>query len=328
MENKRQSTRSAVALARKALEIGAASLPAYASPFSKKDFTQPQLFALLCLKQFLRQDYRGLVSLLAEWSELRRALKLKKVPHYSTLSYAAKRLGKSEHFKRLWAAVFADAKHLGLVSERPEIAVDATGLESRHTSRYFVWRRGKRHTWEHWPKLTLASDTGSHLVAGALATRGPSQDSPQFGPVTRQAARHLGSIDRLLADPGYDGEHNHVLARERLGIRSTVIALNPRRNGRKWPQTRYRRQMKRRFHRRKYGQRWQCESVNSRIKRRLGSSLSGRTHTSRKREALTKVLTHNLSILRPHRISTEQDRFLITSLNTPARSCRSPSSRR
>src|SRR5581483_5370806 len=78
----------------------------------------------------------------------------------------------------------------------------------------------------------------------------------------------------------------------------------------KWPKARYRRQMKRRFHRRKYGQRWQCESVHSRIKRRLGSSLSGRSHASRKREALVKVLTHNLSILRPHRISTEQSHLI------------------
>src|SRR5438270_8696395 len=120
MRNKRQSTRSAVALARKALHLSAQALPAYGSVFSKKDFTQPQLFALLCLKQFLRQDYRGLVDLLAEWSDLRQALRLKKVPHYSTVAHAAKRLGNSEHFQGLWAAVFADAKQLGLVAARPE----------------------------------------------------------------------------------------------------------------------------------------------------------------------------------------------------------------
>jgi len=40
----------------------------YGSRFSKHDFTQPQLFVLLTLRQFLRIDYRGLVTLLAEWS--------------------------------------------------------------------------------------------------------------------------------------------------------------------------------------------------------------------------------------------------------------------
>ncbi len=303
----RQSTRSAVALARTALQVGTAALPAYSCRFSKKDYTQGQLFALLCLKQFLRQDYRGVVELLREWSELRQALKLKKVPDHSTLCYAAKRLGKIRHFNRLFDEVFAQAHRLELVDERPELSVDATGLESRHRSRYFVWRQGKRHRREHWPKLTLATHTQSHLVAGALATVGPSEDSSQFEPVTRQAARRLGRIDRLLADSGYDAEANHVLARQHLGIRSTVIALNPRGHGRRWPQTRYRRQMKRRFHRRRYGQRWQGESVNSRIKRRLGSSLSGCCGTSRKREGLVKILTHNLMILGPQKVFNREN---------------------
>ncbi len=85
-------TKSAVRLAREALAVGRAALPMYSSRFSRRDFTQPQLFALLVLKQFLRTDYRGLVALLAEWAELRRALGLRKAPHYSTLCYAERRL--------------------------------------------------------------------------------------------------------------------------------------------------------------------------------------------------------------------------------------------
>ncbi len=88
----RPMSKSAVRVAREALTVGRMALPPYASKFSKHDFTQPQLFALLALKHFLRTDYRGLVALLAEWGELRRALGLRKVPHYSTLCYAAHRL--------------------------------------------------------------------------------------------------------------------------------------------------------------------------------------------------------------------------------------------
>ena len=92
----RAMTKSAVAVAREALRAGQAALPPYSSPFSRHDFTQPQLFALLVLRQFLRTDHRGVVTLVAEWSELRRALGLRqKVPHYSTLCYAERRvLGK------------------------------------------------------------------------------------------------------------------------------------------------------------------------------------------------------------------------------------------
>lgn len=88
----RVMTKSAVRLAREALTVGHAALPRYSSHYSRHDFTQPQLFALLTLKQFLKTDYRGLITLVAEWTELRRALGLRKVPHYSTLCYAARRL--------------------------------------------------------------------------------------------------------------------------------------------------------------------------------------------------------------------------------------------
>ena len=88
----RTMTKSAIGVAKEALAVGKQALPPYSSRFSRHDHTQPQLFALLVLKQFLRTDYRGLVTLLAEWGEMRRALGLKKVPHYSTLCYAEQRL--------------------------------------------------------------------------------------------------------------------------------------------------------------------------------------------------------------------------------------------
>src|SRR5215210_367497 len=91
---RRVSTRSPVALAKKALQVASDAVPAYSSKFSKKDFTQHQLLAVLALGQFLRTDDRGVVALLADWSDLRDALGLKKVPHHTTLFQARKRLAK------------------------------------------------------------------------------------------------------------------------------------------------------------------------------------------------------------------------------------------
>jgi hypothetical protein len=85
-------TKSAVQVAREALAVGRMALAPYRSRYSKHTYTQPQLFAMLVLRQFLRTDYRGVVALLAEWGELRRALRLRAVPHYSTLCYAERRL--------------------------------------------------------------------------------------------------------------------------------------------------------------------------------------------------------------------------------------------
>ena len=63
----RSMTKSAVRIARDALAAGEAALPPYGSRYSRRDYTQPQLFALLALRQFLRTAYRGVVALAAEW---------------------------------------------------------------------------------------------------------------------------------------------------------------------------------------------------------------------------------------------------------------------
>jgi hypothetical protein len=91
---RRVSTRSPVALVRKALQVAAQAIPAYSTKFSKRDFTQHQLLAMLALEQFFKTDDRGIVALLADWTELRTQLGLKKVPHPTTLFQARKRLVK------------------------------------------------------------------------------------------------------------------------------------------------------------------------------------------------------------------------------------------
>ena len=69
-----------------------AALPAYSSPYSKKTYTQHQLFALLAVREFLGTDYRGLEQYLHDWSDLRRAVGLTRVPDHSTLQKAAQRV--------------------------------------------------------------------------------------------------------------------------------------------------------------------------------------------------------------------------------------------
>jgi len=85
-------TKSPRAVAQEALRLAREALPAYSSKFSRKDFTQHQLFALLVLKTFLKTDYRGLIQMLVDFRELREDLGLDKIPHYSTLCKAVQRL--------------------------------------------------------------------------------------------------------------------------------------------------------------------------------------------------------------------------------------------
>jgi transposase len=176
-------------------------------------------------------------------------------------------------------------------------AVDATGLETRHVSAHFGMRRanGKGRRQRAWPKLTAVVHTRSHLILGAVTGIRPSQDSPDFAPAMRQAAG-LVAIDTTLGDAGYDAEHNHRLCREELGVRRTVIRLNRRNTGRRWPKTPYRRAMRRHFERELHNQRWHAESGFSQHKRRLGSALTARRDAAQRRELVLRVITHNLML--------------------------------
>ena len=92
MKTEYPMSKSPRAVAREALSLARESLPAYSSRYSRKDFTQHQLFAVLALKTFLKLDYRGVEAFLADFAEIRADLGLSKVPDPSTLCYANKRL--------------------------------------------------------------------------------------------------------------------------------------------------------------------------------------------------------------------------------------------
>ena len=85
-------TKSPQALARTALRVAEEALDAYSSAKSRHDFTQPQIFAILVLKRFFQTDYRGIAQILKDFPELQKTLRLKKVPHFTTLQKAEARL--------------------------------------------------------------------------------------------------------------------------------------------------------------------------------------------------------------------------------------------
>ena len=88
----RSMTKSPMALAQKALQVAQASLAPYSNKYSPQRYTQPQLLAILVLRQFFKTDYRGIEQMLYDFTDLRRVLGLKKVPDHSTLQKAEARL--------------------------------------------------------------------------------------------------------------------------------------------------------------------------------------------------------------------------------------------
>ncbi len=95
-----RTTKSATEFARVTLAAARQALPDYSSPFSPRKFTQPQLLTMLALRQFFKLDYRGTVARLCEWGELRQVLGIERVPEFTTLIHAEKRLLKSRRSPR------------------------------------------------------------------------------------------------------------------------------------------------------------------------------------------------------------------------------------
>src|SRR5215207_1832130 len=240
------TTKSPLAVARRALRAGADALPPYAHRFSPKVYTQPQLFACLALKAFFRTDYRGVAQLLADLTDLTEALQLRSVPHFTTLHKAGKRLLRRPRLRRLPRATVR--RVLGRRQRVPRVAFDSTGVDCGHASRYFVRRKGKgpgrpravRYT--HYAKLELAVDTGTHLIVGVLTSRGPRPDVDRFEALLDEALRNVRPA-RVVADAGYDSEPDHEYARGGRGVLSFMPAASGRPSARP-PAGRHRRRMR------------------------------------------------------------------------------------
>jgi hypothetical protein len=294
-------TKSPLRVAREALALGRRCLRLYAHKTSPKKFTQPQLFACLVLKTFLRTDYRGLACHLIDHSDLRAALGLEVVPHFTTPQKASRRLLRQRKVRRLFRRTIH--RFLGRRKRLKRTALDSTGLDCGRASRYYIRRRARgTKQWQtvaysRFAKLESAFDCESHLMVGVLVSRGPRPDADRFVPLLDNTLANV-QVESALADAGYDSEANHRYAREQCGIRSFIPATIGRPTE-KLPTGHYRRRMRQRLnkHYGSYGQRWQAESGFSMFKRRLGSTVNGRSYWSQCRDLLLMALTYNIMLV-------------------------------
>lgn len=297
------TSRSPKAVALVAYKTAQRTLPSFSHLKSPKKFTQHQLVACLVLKEFFRTDYRGIMEILTDSSDLQKILELEEVPHYTTLQKASRRFTNKHTIDRLLRETLVIAKTARVMKNAVSLsAIDSTGLESRYTSSYFVRRKakgGEYHQTTHYtrfPKVGIVMDCASFLVLSGIPSWGPSPDILHFERALTEAKRKT-LIVRVTADAGYDAERAHAFAREALHIKSII----PNRIGRpttKLPSGKYRRIMALRFDKKRYGQRWMIETLNSMFKKRLGSFLRARSYHSQMREIMLRLFSFNVLILR------------------------------
>ena len=294
----------------------------YDSRFSRQDFTRPQLFACLALRESLRLSYRKIEAFLIDVPDWLAQIGMSHAPDHNTLWRAFGAMLKKREVKRALDLMAQDAEEeLSINLKIKPLTIDSTCFEPRHRSRHYdrVCRKmglragkyaekpgkygpaanaSRSRRLKQMPKLALATAAASHRILAMRTHIGNGSDCPDFEPLLFDSWRRA-DVKTVVADAGYDSEDNHRLARLDMGVRS-VVPPKIGRPSKSAPAGYYRRMMKRRFKSKAdaktYGQRAQSETTNSMIKRNLGENLRSIRPERREQEMMLRGLVHNLML--------------------------------
>lgn len=260
-------------------------LPERFSKFHNKLYSPRQLMAVLLLKIYLKQTYRGIIQVLQLTPELVEVLGLKGLPRYQTLHEFMKREVTEQLLADLIGELAAMLKEGGVALD--EVAVDSTGLANSRASAHFIARSGKKAT--HYTKLSVAVACGILVCTAAVASLGPGNDLVEARPVLWQLSGN--THPRLLwADKGYDAEWVHELCRHGMGTASYIPPVPKTKDGS------IRSTLRSLMTRLPagYGRRWHAETFFSALKRMFGEKLTALSQPMRQREALLKALAYSV----------------------------------
>jgi len=124
-------------------DLAAEVLLPYASHFSRQDFTRPQLFACLVLREHQRKSFRGVEALLVDSPQWLADIGMAKAPDHNTLCRAFDSFMKpalAQSMLDLMAELAKQQRTLKRNRRKP-LAMDSSMFESRHVSRHFERRR-------------------------------------------------------------------------------------------------------------------------------------------------------------------------------------------
>jgi hypothetical protein len=133
------------------------------------------------LKEFYKTTYRGIRGLVRDGKGLRDEIGLRTTPHWTAIQKACDRLLTSRRVQSLIDATVKRAIATGKLRAKPRrVAIDTSGFESQHVSRYYAKRRRKtgeygkseRVSMRRYPKLVMAVECDSHVIVGVIAGQG------------------------------------------------------------------------------------------------------------------------------------------------------------
>jgi len=254
----------------------------YSCRFSKKTYTQHQHILLLVLKTYLKRTYRETVEIMGELQKIRKRIKLRRIPHFTTLQKFLQRFRPALLEKLIYSMIDN--------SDCSRVAVDSTGFSSGYASRYYIDRIEGKSEVRNFMKASMAVDLKRQLVLSLKIRKAPANDSRDFIPLLKKIHPLL-----VIADKGYDAEKNLRYLRSR-----NIQAVIPVKTGHASPsRTKLRKRMKKWFERNPvadeiYHERSKVESVFSSLKRKFGDALHSRSTLLRKKEVKLRFFVYNV----------------------------------
>lgn len=260
--------------------------PVYFSNFSKKMYGNFTHVFLLVYKERLNVSYRRFVEIASE-NNLQRMLCIKRIPHFTTLQKFLKKISKGVFEKMVRAC----RKLLGL--KDVVASIDGTGFSNTNPSHYYLKTIGDK-TVKNYTKTVFIADNKSKLILNVRTHSDNRHETLDFIPLVRELKKALRCI---LADKAYDSMKNrrfcldnnievHIPFRQHSQSRQQEFGIPSKRK-----------LLEKRFNASKYRYRALIESVNSAIKRTLGSYVNSKLARQQQKQVTVKALAYNLEII-------------------------------
>lgn len=250
----------------------------YSSKFSKHTYTNAVKFTILALKNYLNLTYRKICDLLDLSRDIRKILKISKVPHYSTLQKFFKNLPTKilHNFNDFIVNIFVNKCEI--------IALDGSGFTSDHADKYYAIIRKKER--KSYIKCHIAIDVDTRLILHFQTQRGPRHDTKFADASLRKMKRFKSHY--IVCDKAYDTENIRTIINEEINAFDIIPNKTNVKTGYFRKRSRYV------FRKPIYNRRNNVESVFSVIKRHFSGINSSRSTKLLNKETKLKCLIYNI----------------------------------
>ena len=267
----------------------------YSNKYSKKKFTQQQLFILLILKQKLKISYNELIEDMKTRESILLMLGLFRLPHPSTVKKFAKRIQSNLIENLIGDCIMMTRK------KKLNLGIDSTGYHLEDGSFHYRKRLGKESKVRKNVKLSISVETDKQLIVVPKIRKSKRHDNIDFIPLAKKSSE-IKPVKIVVADKGYDDEKNHVFVKDEL---KGECIIPPRDYGCKIKHKKFsnRNKLKKSYSKKKYHQRSKVETVNFVMKRLFGAVIYAKIWLMQKKEMLFKCLAYNIYRLVKLRIS-------------------------